>query len=75
MGLMLEEDVVVEKIEFSDPFLQDINESLPIGRRTRAVLDTGTLAAGMVSEELGGRRIYRVRRRGRRKDNTWNPYR
>lgn len=70
MGLMSEEDVVVEKIEFSDPFLQDINESLPIGRRTRAVLDTGTLAAGMVSEELGGRRIYRVRRRGRRKDNT-----
>lgn len=67
---MSEEDAVVGEIEFSDPLLQDINESLPLGRRARAVLDTGTLAAGMVSKELGGSRIYRVRRRGRRRNNT-----
>lgn len=67
---MLKEDVVVEEIEITDPLLQDLNTNLPVGRRTRAKINTGILAAGMISEELGGRRIFRVRRRGRRKDNT-----
>lgn len=70
MGPILEEDAAVGEIEIDNPFLQDINESLPIGRRTRAVIDTGTLAAGMVSRELGGHRVFRVRRRSRRRDNT-----
>jgi hypothetical protein len=72
MGLMSEEDAAVGEIEIDNPFLQDINESLPVSRRIRAGIDTGILTAGMVSRELGGHRIYRVRRRrGRpRKDDS-----
>lgn len=72
MGPILEEDAAVGEIELDNPFLQDINESLPVSRRVRAGIDTGILTAGMVSRELGGHRVYRIRRRrGRpRKDDN-----
>lgn len=72
MGL-IQEDAAVEEIEIDNPFLQDINENLPVSRRVRAGIDTGILTAGMVSRELGGHHVYRVRRRrpGRpRKDDS-----
>ena len=59
----IQEDAAVEEIELDNPFLQDINENLPVSRRVRAGIDTGILTAGMVSRELGGHRVYRVRRR------------
>lgn len=71
MGPILEEDVAVGEIELDNQFLQDINESLPVSRRVRAGIDTGILTAGMVSRELGGHRVYRIRRnRRRRKDDN-----
>lgn len=68
----IQEDAAVGEIEIDNPFLQDINESLPVSRRIRAGIDTGILTAGMVSRELGGHHVYRVRRRrGRpRKDDS-----
>lgn len=68
----IQEDAAVEEIELDNPFLQEINESLPVSRRIRAGIDTGILTAGMVSRELGGHRVYRIRRRrGRpRKDDN-----
>ena len=68
----IQEDAAVEEIELDNPFLQDINENLPVSRRVRAGIDTGILTAGMVSRELGGHRVYRIRRRrGRpRKDDN-----
>lgn len=59
----IQEDAAVEEIELDNQFLQDINESLPVSRRVRAGIDTGILTAGMISRELGGHHVYRVRRR------------
>lgn len=62
----IQEDAAVEEIEINNQFLQDINESLPVSRRVRAGIDTGILTAGMISRELGGHHVYRVRRARRR---------
>ena len=62
----IQEDAAVGEIELDNPFLQEINENLPVSRRIRAGIDTGILTAGMVSRELGGHHVYRVRRARRR---------
>lgn len=73
MELTREEDAAVGEIEINNQFLQDINENLPVSRRVRAGIDTGILTAGMVSRELGGHRVYQIRRRrarARKDDNA-----